>query len=56
MRKMMNIGVKSQLIIAHTKTVAKATEMREKMKRTFDNIVQVRRVSFKRASVAAKQK
>lgn len=45
--------------IAHTKTVAKATEMREKTRRAFDNIIQVAEVKeseFKRASVTFRGK
>lgn len=44
--------------IARTKTVAKATEIREKTKRAFKNIIQIAEVKeseFKRVSVAFKE-
>ena len=44
--------------MGHTKTEAKATEMRDKTRRAFDNIIQtaeVKESEFKRASVAFKE-
>ena len=53
------IGVWIWSLEQHTKTVAKATEKREKMRRAFENIIQVAGVKeseFKGASVAFTKK